>query len=160
VENSAKHYISLRTDAANVNIQQRAIPFGEANALINNFTFQHAVTPDVWNDYLCKGGKLRRLMRMSIQEATNTMGRSSESGFQNYEDLTQTGGGWRGYDVHEQYNLDNLGIPEVFSAVGASPISGDILDPAAPNKVIAWIQDDTFNLNGVAVSVSIYICWT
>jgi len=91
-------------------------------------------------------------MSMSIAEATSTLSFPSESSFQNYDDLEKNG--WRGYDKSSQYNIENLGIGDVLKDLGFDQSSGSAVKDGVKNKVIGWMQDQGYEVEGKGYPVS------
>lgn len=112
---------------------------------------KRAVTSEIWSNYVCKGEKLLALMAMRIDEATNTLGFPSESVFQDYDDLERNS--WQAYDKSAYYEFSNLNIDNIFQELGFDATSGSPLNPEVKNKVVAWVQDEQYNVDGKEYNV-------
>ncbi|TLD37918.1 hypothetical protein E2P81_ATG03593 [Venturia nashicola] len=113
---------------------------------------KRAVTPQVWSLYVCKGERLLALMAMSIEQATAFLGSPSESTFTTYTDLDTNK--WGLYDESAIFDVMNLYIGNVFADLGVDGTSGGPLNTGVRNKVVSWVQDEKYTVNGVEYEAS------
>lgn len=112
---------------------------------------KRAVTPEIWSQYVCKGDKLIALMAMSIEEATKALGFPSESVFKDHSDLDNNG--WQMYDKSANFDFKNLNIGPVFQELGFDGASGGPLNLKVKNRVVTWLQDGKYKVDGVEYDV-------